>query len=307
MTAPETPIISDAGGDTSSVTDTTSQVSDVVTAPAPSFIDPETIYSKLPDAFKEGKLLDSVLSEYNEKHNSALSELQNQYSALDPFKDVDPQKLAYALQIFDMIDNNPQTARQVYDQLGQAYGFSAQQIQQAVEENKPTEVPDEELTPEQLELKQLRQQVEEMRGQQGQFNEHFQQQVHQERTQQYSQEIDKALEPIFQTDPGLKEDPVRFNDLMARVRFADQEDLNNGRNPRPFNQLLSEAHQAQKAYNQRMYAIFGQQGQSTPSRNAPMVMSPTGSTPAPNNDYAGMSESQLKEAAVAKLLEAANQ
>lgn len=317
MTMPESSVISDATGTgtgtdtgTGSVPDTTSNVSDVVSEAPPSFIDPETIYSKLPDAFKEAKLLDDVFSDYNKRHNDALSEYQTKYGAFEPFVGQDPQKLAMALQVFDLIDN-PETARQVYDKLGEAYGYNqvnqAIQQQQDAQQVKPDETPDEDLTDEQREIKALRAQIEQINGVQQQQQEVYQQQVHQERTNQYSTEIDQALATVYQADPGLKNDPIRFNDLMKRVQFADQMDMNGGKQPRSFAQLVHEAHEEQKAYNQRLYGILGQQGQSGSSANAPLVMSPTGSTPAANSNYAEMNESQLKDAAVSKLLEAMNQ
>jgi len=311
MTMPEPSVISDTTStDISSSSDvTTSNVADVVSEAPPSFIDPETIYSKLPDAFKEGKLLDEVLSDYNKRHNDALSEYQTKYGAFEPFVGQDPQKLAMALQVFDLIDN-PDTARQVYDKLGEAYGYSQvnQAIQQQTQQNQqPEEIPDEDLTDEQREIKALKQQIEGLTQGQQRQEQIYEQQVHQERTQQYGNEIDQALNSVYQVDPGIKEDPVRFNDLMNRVKFADQMDMSEGRQPRSFAQLVHQAHEEQKAYNQRLYGIFGQQGQSGSSTNAPRVMSPTGTTPAANSNYADMSENQLKDAAVNKLLEAMNQ
>lgn len=312
MTMPEPSVISDTTStDTSSSSDvTTSNVADVVSEAPPSFIDPETIYSKLPDAFKEGKLLDEVLSDYNKRHNDALSEYQTKYGAFEPFVGQDPQKLAMALQVFDLIDN-PDTARQVYDKLGEAYGYS--QVNQAIQQQtqqqnqQPEEIPDEDLTDEQREIKALKEQIEGLTQGQQRQEQIYEQQVHQERTQQYGNEIDQALNSVYQVDPGIKEDPVRFNDLMNRVKFADQMDMSEGRQPRSFAQLVHQAHEEQKAYNQRLYGIFGQQGQSGSSTNAPRVMSPTGTTPAANSNYADMSENQLKDAAVNKLLEAMNQ
>lgn len=311
MTEPvEAPVLSDtasASGETS--TATTSNVADVVSEAPPSFIDPETIYSKLPDAFKESGLLNDVLSDYNKRHNDALSEVQTKYSGLDDFIQEDRQKLAYGVQLVDLL-NDPETARQVWENLGKAYSFMPQPQQNQMPEHQQQvqqEIPDEDLTDEQREIKALRQQVEQFGQWQQEQQRIIDQQVHTERTKIYGNEIDEALKSVFQADPGLENDHVRRGQLMQLVKAMDAEDRAVGNQPRPFSQLVSEAHAAQKEYNQHLYGIFGQQGQSRPGTSTPLVMSPTGSTPAPNTNYSEMNENQLRDAAVSKLLEAINQ
>jgi YesN/AraC family two-component response regulator len=304
MTMPETPVIS--GGDSVEVQTTDSSP---VESSSTSFIDPETIYSKLPDQFKEAKLLDEVLSGYNEQYKTQLSEATSKYAGLDAFVDVDPQQLAVANQIYDMLQD-PETARQVYDQLGSAYGFTQAQMQQAVQQQvapqeESQEIPDEDLTPEQLEIKQLRQTVEQMQSVQTNQQEHYQQQLQLEHQAGYESEIDSALKTVFTNDPSLQQDEIRFKDLMTRVSNLEYSDRAGGKT-RPFNQLVNEAHQEQKAYNQYLYDTFGKQGQSN-NGSSPLVMAPSGTTPAPQTDYTKMDQTQLRDAAVNKLLEAMNQ
>lgn len=275
-----------------------------VAATPSSFIDPETIYSKLPDAFKEGKILDEVLSEYNNRHTQALNEATTKYSGFDAFVGIDTGKIAQALQIFDLIDN-PDTARRVYDELGRAYGYEAAQqvVQQAVEQQQQNVDNDDELTDEQKELRDLREKISTLEQGQTQANERYQQELQQQYQVTYENEIDTALETVFQADAGLKTDPQRMQDLMGRVAFIENNDRMAGKT-RPLGQLVAEAHAQQKAYNQHLFGILGNQGQG--SGSAPVVMSPSGGTPANVQDYSKMNQDQLKDAAVGKLLEAMN-
>lgn len=302
----DAPVLSDSTGADTGAVDSSITTTDTSNQPT-SFIDPETIYSKLPDEWRHTKLLDDVLSDYNSRHEAALSEVQNKYSALEPFVGQDPEVLAMAVQVFELI-NHPDTARQVYDQLGKAYGYTQeQQITQQPQEQQPQQIPDEDLTDEQREIKALKEQIASLSGKQEQQDQIYQQQLHVERTKLYGDEIDTALKKVYDADPGLVNDDIRRNQLLSMVRAMDFEDRAAGKQPRPFSHLVHEAHEQMKAYNQHLYGILGQQGQTGPRNNAPMVMSPTGSTPAPQNNYAEMSENQLRDAAVAKLLEAASQ
>lgn len=305
MTQPEAPVIS--GESQESAPEVTQESSPVESAPA-SFLDPETIYSKLPDAWKESKLLDEVLADANKRHEDALSELNTKYSVYEPFKDRNPQELAVAVQIFDMVQD-PDQARQVYEKLGAAYGFA--QVNQAINNQQQTsqetqQVPDEDLTPEEKKIRDLEAKLAEQETKLGTLDKRYQDQVQVEYTKQYEGELDQALNTVFAQDQGLRNDPERFGDLMNRVQYLENADRVAGKS-RPFDQIVHEAHEAQKAYNQHLYGIFGQQGQRTTSTNVPLVMAPSGSTPAPSNNYTSMSESQLKDAAVKMLLEASNQ
>jgi len=247
------------------------------------FLSADSVYADLPTAFRDGKMLDGIISNVNSRHAQALAEAKAKYEAYDAFLDKKPEDLGYAFQIFQMMDT-PEGAQKVFNALVNTYGFSTQQAAQAVQQIAAVEEePPEELTPEQQKIKELEGKIEEF----SQFRQNQEQAYHQqvivEEERIFGENLDNAMSKVFQSDPELANDVARRDDLVERVVYAFERNLKAGGNI-SVDKMVQDAWQQQRAYNQHVYDRIVNQNRSS-SQSAPRIMNPTGSNPGGNNGF----------------------
>ena len=266
------------------------------------FLSADSVYADLPDAFRTGKTLDKLIADVNARHSQALSEVTKKYEKYDryePFLNVPPEELAYANEVFRLIQSGKDGAKQVFDALVQGYGFSTAQATQVVQElqqNNNQEL-DEELTPEQQEIKRLREEFDAYRNNQQQT---FNQAVAREEERLFGDELDKSLRKIYSFDETLADDQVRNDDLLARITYAVENNMRtNGK--LTVDQIVQKAFQEHRQYNQYLYDKLSSQRQ--PSNGAPIVMAPTGSNPGGNHSFDPKDENARDAEMVRRLVE----
>src|SRR6478736_4606789 len=113
-------------GSSESIPETQSQENVAPSASTDAFLSPDTVYADLPDAFRTGKTLDKLIEDVNARHQKALEDATSKYQGYEPFLDVPKENLAYAYQIFQMMDTKD-GAQKVFDALVSSYGFSTAQ------------------------------------------------------------------------------------------------------------------------------------------------------------------------------------
>lgn len=243
------------------------------------FLSADSVYADLPDAFRTGKTLDKLIEDVNARHSKALEEATKKYAGLEPFLEVPREELAYAHQIFQMMDSK-EGAQKVFDALVNSYGFTTAQAVKAVQEIQDAkEQEEEELSPEQQELKRLRDEFDSYKGQQ---QERYNQAVAAEHERLFGEELDKSLRKVYAFDTTLAADQPRNDDLIARIAWAYEEDLKRG-GKTSIDNIVQKAFNDQRAYNQHLYDKLSSQRQQT--GGAPIVMAPTGSNPAGNHSF----------------------
>jgi len=255
------------------------------------FLSADSVYADLPTAFREGKMLDKVIADVNARHQKALSEVSDKWAPYEPFLKAQPEELGYAYQVFQMMDT-PEGAQKVFNALVNTYGFTTGQAAQAVgelqqqgqqDQQQTPEVPDEDLTPEQLEIKQLKQQMSELTQFRQSQEQMVQQQVMAEQERIFGNDLDAAMRKVYEADPSLANDEIRNDQLLTSIMFEVDKSLKAGGN-KSIDKIVLEAHAAQRAYNQHLYdTLRNQQGQGP--TNQPLIMNPTGSNPGGNRTF----------------------
>jgi len=87
----------------------------------------QEIYSVLPQEFHEK--VSPVLKQWEQNVNNRFEQVHSKYGAWDPFikQGVDPEQVGWAVNMLNMLEQNP---REVYDRIGQYYQFNGPAAQQ---------------------------------------------------------------------------------------------------------------------------------------------------------------------------------
>jgi polyhydroxyalkanoate synthesis regulator phasin len=297
------------GGEPVETQSAPSQVQETV-APSTStdaFLSPDSVYADLPDAFRTGKTLDKLIEDVNARHQKALEDATSKYQGYEPFLEVPKENLAYAYQIFQMMDTK-EGAQKVFDALVNSYGFSTAQavnaMQQIQQQGQQEQDPEEELTPEQQKIRELEGKIAEFDQFKTQQQQTYQRAVEQEHERLFGEELDKALTDVYRFDETLAADTVRNDDLIARIAYKYEEDLRRGGKTSVKN-IVQQAFNEQRTYNQHLYGKLSSQRQPN-GGTVPIVMSPTGSNPAGNHTFDPKDEN-ARDAEFARRLEELSQ
>lgn len=269
------------------------------------FLTADSVYADLPDAFRTGKTLDKLIADVNARHSKALSDATAKYQGYEPFTQVPVEELAYAYQIFQMMDTKD-GAQKVFDALVNTYGFSnaqaAQQVQQMQQAAEQNQEPEEELSPEQQKIKELESQIQDLNNYRSQQQQNFNRAVAQEEERLFGEELDKSLQKIYAFDPTLAQDQVRNDDLLARIVYAVDNNIKTG-GKLSVDQIAQKAFNEHRQYNQYLYDKLSSQRQTNP---VPIVMAPTGSNPGGNHSFDPKDENARDAEMVRRLQELAN-